>query len=220
MKPILFSTPMVLATCDDSKTNTRRVITGLPEGVYRIDSDDGKIWGAYYGRYQDNVHFTCCQDIKPKYLPGDILWVRETWMPETEQGIHTGGYIYKATDHPEPDGDEKLKWRPSIFMPKDAARIFLRITGVRPEILQDISELDARLEGISYWDDVGCCCSNRKFMDYSTGEFSIKEDPRKSFQTLWDSINAARGFGWDKNPWVWVYTFDRITRDEAMEAST
>jgi hypothetical protein len=209
LKPILFSAPMVRAILAGQKTMTRRVIKPQPSGNLRNS--------VFVNSGIEDSHG---KEIKPPFYPGDIMWVRETWMPETEQRIHTGGYIYKATDNPEPDGDDKLKWRPSIFLPREAARIFLRVTDVRAERIQDITEADARREGISYWDDVGCCCSNRKFMDYSTGEFTIYEDPIRSFHTLWDSINAARGYGWDKNPWVWVYTFERITREEAMEAAT
>ncbi len=117
-------------------------------------------------------------------------------------------------------GDAPTRWRPPRFMPREVARIFLRVTNVRVERLCDITDADAIREGVLYWDDVGCCCSNRKYRDYSTGEFSIYEDARRSFATLWDSINAKRGgglFDWIANPWVWVINFDQITKEEAMK---
>lgn len=133
--------------------------------------------------------------VKLSYQPGDILWVRETWMPETEQGICTGGYIYKASDNPEADGDCPLKWRPSIHMPRKVARIFLKVTNVRVERLQEITEEDAIREG----------CIALKDKNEITS-ISAKE----RFHALWDGIYLKQGYGWDANPWVWVYEFERI----------
>lgn len=192
MKPILFSAPMVRAILNDNKTMTRRVITNVNFQLWvNAGFTDEFIKAPENGLLG-----------KAPIKAGYILWVRETWMPETEQGIHTGGYIYRATDNPVPDGDRKLKWRPSIFMPREAARIFLRVTEVRAERIQDITEEDAIREGVMGWID--------KIIGGMTG--------KTRFQRLWDKLNAARGYGWDKNPWVWVYTFERITPEEAIEA--
>ena len=119
----------------------------------------------------------------PYGQPGNRLWVRETWAYwgsiETPEAI-----IYRT------DGDKAgVRWRPSIYMPRKYSRITLEVTGVRVERVQDISHRDALAEGVSY--------------DVSQDDGA----PVPRFQKLWDSINAKRGYSWDKNPWVWVVEF-------------
>lgn len=183
IKPILFSTPMVQAILDGRKTMTRRVIKTDKDGVptaagLLVDPDND--WCA--GRL-----------IKPPYQPGDILWVRETWMQDEI------GYLYKNS-LPYLVGDPI--WKPSIFMPKEACRIWLRVTGVRAERLTDISHDDVLREGIPEcqgrlkFPDETCCCADL------------------AFEKLWDEINAKRGFGWGENPWVWVISFERCEKPE------
>jgi len=202
MKPILFSTPMVQAILAGRKTMTRRVIKQSAVDNFLIGA-----MGILVGSYREGMAEAYPAVDDAPYSAGDVLWVRETWMPETEQGIHTGGYIYKASDRPEQDGSTPLKWRPSIFMPKEAARIFLRVTDVRAERLQDITPYDAWLEGCR----IGNSISREEHIP------ELQQMCRDvAFHQLWDHLNAARGYGWDKNPWVWVYTFERITREEAM----
>lgn len=212
MKPILFSTPMVQAILAGQKTATRRIIR--QEVVDRfVLGDDGRLLGSYREGMAEAYPTIDDSPIQE----GDVLWVRESFKPNMDgyTGIDFGGIIYRADSAVHMFSDPYNPWKPSIHMPRKIARLFLRINDVRVERLQDITETDALKEGIKYWDDVGCCCSNRKFMDYRTGEFSIKNDHAESFKTLWDGINASRGYGWDKNPWVWVYEFERITREEA-----
>jgi hypothetical protein len=197
MKPILFSAEMVRAIQDLRKTQTRRIVkpqpsSGIRKSVFvKSGLEDG------HGR-----------EIKPRYQPGDILWVRETWLKADD------GYCYKA-DIEVPSESEDLrkaygyKWRPSIFMPREAARIFLRVTNVRVERLHDITENDARNEGVKD--------------PYDYQEPSYYDQPRvrgmeinkSAFVGLWDSLNAKRGYGWDTNPWVWVYEFEKISKEEA-----
>ena len=109
------------------------------------------------------------------------------------------GLVYRATEkHPE----IFPKWKPSIFMPRWASRITLEIEDVRVERLQEITEEDAKAEGIfAYGYEAGLC-----------GEGSIIELPTyiEPFMELWDSLNAKRGYGWAENPWVWVISFRRI----------
>jgi len=238
MKPILFSTPMVQAILAGQKTATRRVIKPQPAstadrclGICTDSTDKSRIGMAGFGR-----EYLIDSYARIPYLRNDILWVRETftvmmpWLPNGNPDFDNEDVFYAATkldadtvnstylyDDDGFDTGRRFPWKPSIHMPRKYARIFLRVTDVRAERLQDITETDALKEGIKYWDDVGCCCSNRKFIDYRTGEFSIKNDHAESFKTLWDGINASRGYGWDKNPWVWVYEFERITREEAMD---
>ena len=131
----------------------------------------------------------------PPYRPGDSLYVRETFC------INNFGCHYRA-DWPDdncPDMSADDKWRPSIHMPREAARIFLRVTGVRVERLQDISMKDVRNEGIEY--DI-----ERPVASYG------------KFVELWDStirpgIRAL--YGWGGNPWVWVIEFERYEKSEA-----
>ena len=127
---------------------------------------------------------------RPCYKPGDVLWVRETWGV----GIQlAGGIIYRAdyTGRKAPLA-EGYKWRPSMIMPRHTARIFLRITDARVERLQDISESDAVAEGLT------------DPTRYTPGE-NIQR-----FAAFWDNFNVKRGYGWETNPWVWAYTFERV----------
>ena len=126
--------------------------------------------------------FACLKDPKRHWMVGDKLWVRETWKPT-----------------------RSLKWRPAIQMPKWAARMWLEITGMRIERLQDISERDAEAEGIE-WVDHGAGKTYRDIKEPKTMGYCWV-DPSVPFQDLWDSLNKALGYGWDLNPWVWVIEF-------------
>jgi len=160
-KPILFSAAMVRAILDGRKTQTRRVVRP-------------QLW------LRENSRFVQ----KPKYQVGDILWVRETWQHWlNDNGNPSGDCMYKADEC----GRNGIGWKPSLFMPREACRLFLKVTEVRAERLQDISEKDAIAEGVrSRLPDNGIAQSE--------------------FQDIWDSINAKK-FPWESNPWVWVITF-------------
>lgn len=198
IKGILFNTEMVRAILDGRKTCTRRIVK--PQIT------------AHYG----------AQCIKPPYQPGDILYVRETWcgwyLPLV--GMH---YCYRAT---EPDGNkrptspeydcdvEKISWHPSIHMPKEAARIWLKVTDVRVERLQDITPKEAENEGVGnlFYDDIG----------YSEKNYGTEVDPeygiaKEQFAWLWESTikkSDLDSYGWDANPWVWVIEFERCESQE------
>ena len=134
------------------------------------------------------------------------------WTEDPDWGAYWQQPHYAATD-PKPqlvDEDRDIEeglagWRPSIFMPRWASRITLEIVSVRAERVQDISENDAEAEGIELWQEVF-------FREYNKPDNNPgwTRDPRLSFQTLWDSINAKRGYGWDVNPWVWVIEFKKL----------
>jgi hypothetical protein len=184
MKPILFSSPMVQAILAGRKTQTRRVMNPQPTWVL----NDGKpLWPT-----------------NPKYLTGDILYVRETWSHYYDPNGHPYEpvIIYKADFGPEP---VDWNWKPNIFMPKAAARIFLQVTDVRAERLQDITEEDAIAEGIEciHESDV------KVYRNYLLKEKLGSTNPVNSFSSLWNSINAKTS-PWKKNDWVWVYTFKKI----------
>jgi hypothetical protein len=215
--PILFSGEMVRAIMEGRKTQTRRVIWPkslmIPyrNSMEKIQLRTTKDHYLFDFRYEDGTISTI-YGIRPKYHIGDLLWVRETWMPFTENGVCSGMAIYKATDKPEPDGDRPLKWRPSIFMPRWASRITLEVVSVRVERVQDISEEDALSEGISetsFWKPKEM--DNRPFEEKWWDDYYFWTNyPQVAFQNLWDSINAKRGYGWDANPWVWVIEFRRV----------
>jgi hypothetical protein len=180
-RPILFSGAMVRALLDGSKTQTRRVIKSA--GVADAQALGPKA--------------ACCP-----YAEGQKLWVRETWAQPTT--LDPGPTFYRA-DYPEavhgkyenlPPADA-ITWRPSIHMPRALSRITLEVTCVSVERLQSISEADAYAEG-----------TFAGVYEYDNGEGT--ETARESYQFLWDSLNAARGYGWDVNPWVWVVEFRRV----------
>ena len=208
MKPILFSTPMVQAILSGRKTMTRRVVK--PDIVNRFDicPVDGPI--AYIDQATGDSYPPTA--VAP-YCVCDILWVRETWGI----GIQiAGGIIYKADytiKAPLADGE---KWRPSIFMPRNAARIFLRVTDVRAERLQDISVQDAKDEGIRV--HANGCKDGLAFGCYNGDNcvYNKCKRPIEYFHELWDSINFKRGYGWDTNPWVWVISFERCEKQEVQ----
>lgn len=142
---------------------------------------------------------------KVPYRPGDILYVRETWAAWSRTYGAVPVLYYKA-DGDAPDG---IKWRPSIHMPREAARIFLRVTDVRVERLQDITEEQARAEG---------AIDNRHFIHSPDNEYETLHSAREHFAGIWDSTikPADRDlYGWAANPWVWVIEFEQISREEA-----
>ncbi len=185
MKPIIFSTPMVQAILDGKKTQTRRVI--------KID-DAPENWKISIAG--TSIVRTEPYDVKlPRYAAGDILWVRETWAKR----IHSDNrYYYKADNNLGAIFNrEDDKWRSPFFMPREAARIFLRVTNVRVERVQDITPNECTKEGVE-WEamEVG-------------GEFV-----RGIFNGIWDStikkIDLSL-YSWNANPWVWVYEFEHLT---------
>ena len=213
--PILFSTPMVQSILDGRKSMTRRIIKPSVVDKFNLNPS-GKLLGSFSEEVGD-IYPTVddCQ-----YQPGDYLWVRETWTKyyySDENGYthYDQPMIYYAADG-EPDfrivdgdgfevDDQRIKWKPSIHMPKSAARIWLEVTDVRVERLQDITEADAITEGIE----------NGQLYYYGEPH-AIKGSPKccntakEAFKGLWNSLNAKRGYGWDTNPWVWVISFRRI----------
>ncbi len=200
MKPILFNTEMVRALLDGRKGVTRRAIKPQPEGAHSFSDYDEERQTFYFacGGIGSNGAFADWEEaIKAPYHPGDILYVRETWAVVSGGGIHRK-YGYKADNN-----CLVPRWRPSIHMPKEAARIFLRVTDVRVERLQDITPEQCVAEGVeqSALNEVG-------------GEFA-----RGMFNDIWDSTIQKKDlplYGYDANPWVWVIEFERISKEEAI----
>ena len=222
-RPILFNTEMVRAVLDGRKTQTRRVIKpkvawrGRYEGGYDLVpvamTHPPGMWCWEHGGQYDDIG-RC-----PYGVPGDRLWVRETWRHYGNSARYDADaghwqskalVIYRADDEatevlmddPPSYGPSDAKgwarWRPSIHMPRAMSRISLEVTGVRVERIDEITINDCIAEGIN-------------------GEFPVGLPPTLAckavahdFRELWDSINAKRGYGWDVNPWVWVVEFKRM----------
>lgn len=219
MKPILFNTEMVRAILEGRKTVTRRVV--------KFRKGQNPTWSGYapdgmvlYG--SNNIPV-----VKSPYRPGDILYVRETWYYETfyesndkpsdlPSGNRSWRYEYKADnpDYPVIPGH----WRPSIHMPREAARIFLRVTGIKAQRVQDITDEEARREGCAdredfrrIWND---CYAKPRPVKGEDG----KIDHYESYP--WEGIHETRiyrGKPWYVigNLWVWAIESERITKEEA-----
>ena len=246
-KPILFNTQMVRAILNGSKTQTRRLIKRRCDNtvlemktdkygtrLIEIQKDEE---GVTFGKHEDGSTWRKLRayiEPKPAYKRGDILYVRETWNYGTvdsdckeccppeywfeeddykKQGSHPRFIInrfwYKADKDDEADMDGLGgRWRPSIHMPKEAARIWLRVTDVRLQRLQDISSEDVDAEGCKEW-------------AYSAATGELLPSAPTWFEILWDetvSEKAKKEYGWDANPWVWAYTFERIDNQREAKA--
>ena len=237
--PIVFNGDMTKAILDGRKTQTRRIIKLQPPNEYHYDEEnvgmilkkqpakwDGKEYWRYGAKWGSQPN---CNQPFPKCLygeAGDRLWVRETWDFRPMGGacaknrIAIVGYktdgATKSVCVPE-DCNPKIhkKWRSPIHMFQWATRIWLEITGIRVEMLQDISEEDAKAEGVKdlgrfgvYGYEIYADTTKAKLRNLRCG--TICKTARRSFHSLWDSLNAKRGYGWDKNPWVRVTEFKRL----------
>lgn len=209
-KPILFNTEMVREILKGRKTVTRRVIKLKYSNTHheiftnkygtRLIEIQNDVEGETFGKNEYGTSWRKLRgyvEPKPPYKKGDFLYVREAWEE------WTGGYLYRAW----PDGIHQpgawmgMSWRPSIHMPKAAARIFLKVTDVRVERLRDITWQQAA--------DQGCY-----------GSTSDEPDPlfhlptlRGEFSKLWDSTVKKKDmdkYGWNANPWVWVIEFEKV----------
>lgn len=196
-RPILFNDAMVRAVLSGAKMQTRRpvLVGGAPVHHDRTEGAWRKLRDGWAWVVENDVRggvYPC-----PFGAPGDRLWVRECWGP------CRGGLVYRADDHAAkvrgPDGG---RWRPSIHMPRWASRLTLRVTDVRVERVQDITEDDARAEGITGPHNVG----------YPAFHLPGDSKPRYSraaaaFEDLWSDTYGAES--WAANPWVWVVSFER-----------
>lgn len=193
--PILFSTPMVQAILEGRKTQTRRILKPQPVGIMKPHQlcDDGFFKKEHIGKWLWETESGESLKLCPYGQPGDILWVRETFLVEYSR--HKEFYEYKA-DYSDTLAKEVV-WKPSIFMPREAARILLRVIDIRVERLQDISEEDAIAEGVSL----------PNYADQAIRDVRYP-DPSTIYAELWESINGEGS--WDANPWVWVVKFERI----------
>lgn len=215
MKPILFNTDMVRAILDNEKTVTRRVVK-LPgnirlqcNGLYTLYADGT----CYKNQHINEIE----QYIKKPYKIGDILYIRETWGHYSENRGDAAQFMYRAdyqngvTTYMHSDGVHKCdlpKWKPSIHMPKEAARIFLQVTDIRMERLQNITEEQATKEG--------CKAGFLEYKGAAFGdEYAENWTAVEKFIDVWNSTINKIDFGiygWNANPYVRVVEFEKIDK--------
>lgn len=222
IKPILFnkqiSTEMVRAILDGRKTCTRRLVKFLP--------GENSKWTGYIkdGLMLYNGRNEPCIRNAP-YQPGDILYVRETWcaLSVNEAGHMRGHsiYYYRADGDLRPEG-WRGKWRPSTQMPKEAARIWLKVTDVRVERLQEMKPVDVIKEGAypDCWDCLNTYGESGSQCCYGTEEqCSQCDEVMMEWEKLWNSTikkSDLDRYGWDANPWVWIIEFERCEKPEGV----
>lgn len=242
--PILFTTEMVKAILDGRKTQSRRIVKArkLHPDYGEPQWDEAFIDGTPPEPY---LHVPFGIDLNrtvhrhyPKYQVGDALWVKEGYQVITDREPSDLCGLYLADDKTFEIGlterefglfsKRKRKYSKTSgrFMYKSLARIFLEITNIRVERVQDISRDDAIVEGLTefFWDDE-CAKIPHIAKDIAKGKrwwnhviikrgrkHSVWACPRKAFRELWDDINDKRGFGWDKNPWVWVIEWKQLPK--------
>ncbi|HAT4263520.1 TPA: hypothetical protein I9064_000865 [Clostridium perfringens] len=209
MKPILFNTAMVRAILDGEKTCTRRVIK-LPKHIEK-QRNGLYILCAEGSTYSDKEFKDVIDYINPPYKVGDILYIRETWA-NTWTPDGDVGFVYKADGEPKnflywgnaKRGKHEV-WMPSIHMPKEAARVFLKVISVRAERLKDITDEGCYQEGISgtsFYDEA------EHIQIAGIGLNDSLE--RTAFSLLWNSTVREEKYSWEGNPWVWIIGFKRI----------
>ena len=224
IKPILFNAEMVRAILDGRKSCTRRLVKPQPDEKHTYplgfvtDSTEKKEVGCFgfgIGEYGGSIQYA-----KPQYHTDDVLYIRETWTEECGKYYYradydsdyldpcetlSGGYPASCRNHPGCDGcmatSTRIHWHPSIHMPKEAARIWLRVTDVRVERLQEITAERALTEGAD---------------KYIHANGTLNEDQTiTSFIGIWNSTikeSDLDRYGWDANPYVWVISFERCAK--------
>lgn len=233
-KPMLFSPDMVRAILDGRKTMTRRIIKESFNGCLTLGGPHpcpnnpvvtypGQVLKSENEEEDDIVitdkevraYFHCStldSVAKCRWIVGDIIWVKETFA-EFAGFAEKNDYVYRADgifDTPAKEHLSGNKWKPSIFMPFKAARIFLEVKNIRVERLQDISKEDAVAEGIEFVENShiagGEQYTGNWYRNYlPTGYMSLR--PKDSFQSLWQSINGKES--WQSNPWCWIIEFEQ-----------
>lgn len=199
--PMLFNTEMTLAILDGRKRYTRRICRDandltVPDMSF-FDAEKRTYAVHNYADAEHKYKLSLAERTCP-ICPGDIIYVRETWSEWTD------GYLYRAWNEPFPQPGESalMKWHPSIHMPKEAARIWLKVTDVKVERLQDMHASDVTGEGLHF---------NRP---HTVNEMLAE------FSKLWDSTIKKPDiscYGWNANPWVWIIGFKRCDKPENWE---
>lgn len=216
-KPILFSAPMILEILAGTKAVTRRVVKPPPPSwATEVGVSAFTQPSMLSARGNHPEHGPSESFIKQRYAVGDRLRVRETWQTWTRQSDGCNGIRFRADESFMPientreaadlwiethdNGSHGTDWRPSIFMPLWASRITLEVTDVKVERLQDITEEQAKAEGVDHhW------CDQPKFSHSGCCGYRV------NFERLWTEINGKRpGCSWADNPFVWAISFSRF----------
>lgn len=193
IKPILFNTEMVRAILDGRKTCTRRICKDANECTVpdmEFYNADRRTYAVHNFVDKEHTEQLSTAERTCPICTGDILYVRETWKEAPK------GYYYYE-DWQKDDIADVTKWKPSIHMPKEAARIWLKVMNVRVERLQEITEVQAQAEGCNSGLLTGACTA------------------RGQFEDLWNSTvkkSDIDRYGWDANPYVWVISFERCEK--------
>ena len=197
IKPILFNTEMVRAILDGRKTCTRRICKDANECTVpdmEFYNADKRTYAVHNFADKEQMEQLSTAERTCPICTGDILYVRETWKEAPK------GYYYYE-DWQKDDIADVTKWKPSIYMPKDAARIWLKVTNVRVERLHEITEVQAQAEGCNSGLLTGACTA------------------RGHFEDLWNSTvkkSDIDRYGWDANSYVWVIEFERCEKPEGV----
>ena len=224
--PLLMKGPLVRATLEGRKTQTRRplpdvfnsppdLIYGwLPPGEWKLFGATMERWGAQWrGTYPSQV-------LCPLGRAGDRLWVRETWTAAMHEPKGPADCLYRADDNRGVEDLAEAKWTPSIHMPRWACRLVLPLVSVRVERVQDITEEDAIAEGVPHNSDrpidkswCAACCGHGIVERFALGMVSVDDcsecnSAKKLFRNIWISIYGQEL--WDANPWVWVAQWERV----------
>jgi hypothetical protein len=189
--------------------------TGRQSAIYQVISFEISVAkndtiASFKKTQQDSVVLNDANEVYPTiddapYQEGDILWVRETWNYSPNWY-----YCYKADTIPDDNHGYigSIPWRPSIHMPREAARLFLKVTSVKVERVQDITPKNIAAEGLPSF----ICHPEHEYYKNVCGDNWLGFE---WFRELWDGINSKRGYGWDTNPWAWVIEFEKISKEEA-----
>lgn len=207
IKPILFNTEMVRAILDGRKTCTRRICRDANEYVVP-DMDfynaEKRTYAVHNFADQEHTEQLSIAERTCPICPGDILYVRETWYKSPSRYMYRADYSH--TEQFYTGGKEvSIKWHPSIHMPKEAARIWLRVTDVRVERLQEMTGQDVLKEGLN--------SHVHPQASYFDG------NQREMFEKLWNSTikkSDLDRYGWDASPYVWVIEFERCEKPEEV----
>ena len=208
IKPILFNTEMVRAILDGRKTCTRRICKDANEYTVpdmEFYNADRRTYAVHNFVDKEHMEQLSTAERTCPICTGDILYVRETWKEAPK------GYYYYE-DWQKDDIADVTKWKPSIHMPKEAARIWLKVTDVRVERLQEITDEQAKREGIQYDE-----CPTGFTWKQETDMHNCYTTPIGAMQALWNSTirkSDIDRYGWDANPWVWVIEFERCEKLE------
>lgn len=216
--PILFNTEMVRAILDGRKSCTRRICKDGNEYTVpdmNFYNADRRTYAVH--NYADKKHTDKLSTAERScpICPGDILYVRETWKKAPN------GYYYYE-DWQKDDIADVTKWKPSIHMPKEAARIWLKVTDVRVERLQEMKPVDVIKEGAypDCWDCLNTYGESGSQCCYGTEEqCSQCDEVMMEWEKLWNSTikkTDLDSYGWEANPWVWVIEFERCEKPEGV----